>query len=213
MKKFLTALLLVALLLQPLAALAENWYLEKGVSLANHVQTLAADESFIQLYSVYDADVMESIRSFANSDFSKPVSARMLSLQDTETAAMILSLIQGEEYALSEVAEAEVLKRLPSMFINAINSRFGVNWIVTASVLTTSETHILPEDFQPGALMLQYPGDWSVAIAFSQTGESTVTATAIPICSDYLSVFTDSEELSALEMLGLNMLFQKIELE
>ena len=215
MKRLLCILLVLLLTLSPLAALAENWYAEKGVILAERMHTLASDEAYVNTFTT-DADVLEHVRALAEADLSAPVEARLLGLPDTESAAALMELLSmagvDEMLHLSETGKAEILKRLPASFISSINGRYGVTMVVASSILSTSETYIMPESFQPGVLFLQYPGEYSVAVAFSRSGEETISASAMPIYTEFITDLTAGENLSLLEQIGLNLLFKKIEL-
>ena len=216
MKKFFAFMLALLLALCPVAALAGNWYAEKSLILAERMHTLASDEAYVTTFTTED-NLIAHIGALAGSDFSAPVEARMLSLPDAGSAAALMSMLSmasgGEMAQLSETASAEIIRRLPGTFVSAINGQFGVTMVAASSILSTSETYIMPEDFRPGVLFLQYPGEYSVAVAFSQSGEETVSASAMPIYSEVIQELAASDDLSLLERLGLNLLFQKIELE
>ena len=215
MKKILSLLLVLILTLRPVAALAGNWYTEKGIILAERMHALASDKIYITTFSTAD-DLIAHIGTLAKSDFSAPVEARMLNLPDEEAAAVLMSLLSmasdGNMPQLSETAKSEIFRRLPGTFISSINGQFGVTMVAASSILSTSESYITPEGFQPGVLLLQYPGEYSVAVAFSQSGEETVSASAMPIYTEFITELTARDDLSLLERVGLNLLFKEIKL-
>lgn len=138
----------------------------------------------------------------------------MFILPETDELLRLFSLLgtlAGEEMPeLTEAVTDEIDRRLPGMLISLVNGRVGAAWIAAANILTSSETHILPEDFQPGVLLLEYPGAYSIAVAFSRTGEDTITATATPVPSGVMDSF--SENLSPMESALFRSLLKELPL-
>lgn len=215
MKRFITWVVICIIALCPVCNAEENWYLQEGKRLAERVFGLAADETYVQMYTA-SGEIRKVVSDFAKSDFSQIVEARMLSLPDAQSIERLLGLIStlsGEEIPeMSDAVKTEMFKQIPGMLVTMVNNRQGVSWVAaTASVLRTSETYIMPEDFHPCVLLLEYPGEYAVAVAYTQTGEDTLTATATAVYSGFIGMI--SGELSLLERLAFEIMFPKIEIE
>ena len=213
MKKLISAILAVICVLSTASALAENWYVKEGQSLVKHIVELAGDDAYTALYTA-PGDIRAIIDEFAESDFTSPTEARMLSLPDSEAALELLSAVASfaaeDIPEISDAALKELIKRLPGMIVTLVNNQHGTVWIAATTILSASETHVMPEDFQPGILLLEYPGEYSVAVTFSKTGDNTVTATATAIHSGFISLIT--KDMSILERIAFEAMFRRVDL-
>lgn len=213
MKRLLSILLAALIMLTAFTASAENWYVTQGRQLAQRLHSLANDESYSYLYAEA-GEITALIDDFAAADLSAPTEAQMLVLPETGGMLRLISLLgrlAGEKMpSLSETVTEEIDRRLPGMLISLVNGKVSAAWIAASSILTTSETHIRPEDFQPGVLLLEYPGAYSVAVAFSRTGEDTITATATAVQSGFTTSF--SEDMGATEQAFLNSFLRELPL-
>ena len=128
LKKIIAAL--TALMLLAGSALAEeNWYLEKGLALAERLGALAADEAYLQAYTS-SSDVADAVRAFGQSDFLAPVSAKMLTLPDAETSKSIVRMaMSAAGSSLSDAAVEELARDLPSAFVSLLNARQSAAWL------------------------------------------------------------------------------------
>ena len=212
MQKLISSIIIIALMLCPLSAIAENWYITQGENLVGRLCELASDETYATLFTGAD-DVLEQVRLFAQTDFSEIEEARIFYLPDSEASFSLLSLIgtfSDETFPeFSETVSAELYKRFPAMIISAINGQAGVSWLAASTMLTTSETYVQPEDFRSGILLLEYPGDFAVAVAFMQTGTDTVTVSATAVSSSTLEMLTG--EMSLFEKAAFEILIPRID--
>ena len=214
MKKKLCALIALVLMLLPAGAMAENWYLEQGLVLAEQVDALAADEAYCSLYSS-SRDILELVREFADGDYSRPVRARMLVLPDetgTNTLFSLVGLIAGEEMpAMSETSLDKFAKGIPNMIVSLANGSMNSTWLAASTMLNAHETHIMPEGFTPGVLFLDYSGDYAIAVTFSKTGAETITASASMIRGGFVDDMTGDLPFAA--KLLVNGMFREIALD
>lgn len=210
-RKTLCTLLAIGLMISG-TAMAENWYVDVGTNLASRMHELAGEDGFVSLYTDSE-EILQQIYDFAQTEISTPETMRMLKLpsgEDTKKLINILGAIMGEKMPeISDVVMEHFARQVPNMLVSVLNSQIGVTWIAAASVLTTSETFIQPEDFAPCVLWIEYPGDYAIAVGFTQTGEDTLTATATITRSGLLDSLT--EDMDFVSKLFFNALFQKIE--
>ena len=210
-RKALCTLLAIGLMISG-TAMAENWYVDVGTNLASRMHELAGEDGFVSMYTD-SQEILQQIHDFAQTEISTPETMRMLKLpsgEDTKRLINILVALMDEE--MPEISDAVVehfARQVPSMLVSVLNGQIGVTWIATATVLTTSETFIQPEDFVPCVLWMEYPGDYAIAVGFTQTGEDTLTATATITRSGLLDSLT--EDMDFVSKLFFNALFQRIE--
>lgn len=214
MKKKLCLLIALVMMLLPVGAMAENWYLEQGLMLAERMDIVAGDEAYRSMYTSSD-DVLDIVADFSEADYSAPVKARMLVLPGETGATALLSLIGlAAEEGMPEISEEAmqmIVRGLPGAIVSVINGRVSASWLAASSILHTFETYIMPEEFTPGVLFLEYPGEHSVAVSFAQTGADTVTATAQMIPGGVIDGFTKDMPFAA--RLLVNGMFRNIEIE
>lgn len=210
-RKALCTLLAIGLMISG-SAMAENWYVDVGTDLALRMHALAGEDAYVAMYTDSE-EILQQIHDFAQTEISTPETMRMLKLpsgEDTKRLINILAAITDEEMAeMSDAVMEHFTRQVPGVLVSVLNSQIGVSWIATASVLTTSETFIQPEDFAPCVLWMEYPGDYAVAVGFTQTGEDTLTATATITRSGLLDSLT--EDMDFVSKLFFNALFQRIE--
>ncbi len=219
MKKLLATVLALLLLCAALAE--ESWYVDEGRALALRTQVLASDEAYFSLFMPNEDEEVRRLREgFAGADLSKPSGAWFLPLPDEETLLMALRRLSAMEGGdpnedpldgLTDVSRQALLKRLPGAAANVLASQAGVAWVVLAGVVGVGETVEAPEDFRPGYLLLEYPGDCAVLVAFSQSvpGYVGVSTTLVPASSRQI---VQSAEDSA-KLLGLSLELEEMPVE
>lgn len=193
MKKLLATLLSLALMALPLAALADgNWYVEEGRALALQMQALAADDAYIGLMmSRMDEETGRLREGFVQADLSKPSGAWFLALPEGEAILSALVVISGMEGdnafamtigGISDVGREELIRRLPGTAASYLSSRAGIAWIMLSSAVSVGASREAPEDFRPGYLLLEYPGDSAVLVTFTGSfpGYVGASATLVP---------------------------------
>ena len=174
-------------------ALAEgNWYVDEGQALARRMQTLAADDVYTGILMTSRDEATTALKDgFAQADLSKPTGAWFLPLPEREpllAALLQLATASSEDLdlsglnALSDVGREELIKRIPASAVSILISQSGVSWVVLSSLLSVGEAKEEPEDFIPGYLLLEYPGDYSLLVTFTRLlpGYASVGATLAP---------------------------------
>lgn len=213
MKRIMACLLAVVLTASSCWALAEgNWVLEEGESMARRIQALAADENY-QKMLIHEEKVLTLLKGLAEADFSKPEAAYMLPIPERDELAGIIRTL-GEKVQdaegleallkLSEEAKEELMRRIPSILVNALVSRHGgMNWVAMNSSLSTGRSFVEPEGFTPCILVLEYPGEYAVALLFAHAGEGVVSVSASVLPMD--AVRSVSGYLQKMEGMGISL--------
>lgn len=176
MKK-LIALALAALLLAG-AALAEedDWYLDTAKALAARVGELAGDDAFLELNAAAEIEGLDALRGV---DFQTPAAGWRI--EWTAIGDLMLSLYSAVELdGLSDAGRERVEQIMGQSLLSSANAQQGAEWLAIASVLTYGKTFAMPEGFEPCVYLLQFDGA-AVGVAFVQTGEETITASAMPV--------------------------------
>ena len=202
-------------------ALAEgNWYVDEGQALAMRMQALAADEAYMGLMMAGSNEETLALKdAFVQTDLSKPSAAWFMALPEKEE---ILSAVErfsilnsGEEAAdtlseLTDVGKEELVKRLPAAAPTILTAQSGVKWVTLFSVLTVTESMEEPEDFRPGYLLLEFPGDYAALVTFSRPLGGYVGASAILAPTGCLE--TVKPMLTYVKALGLDLELEEVDL-
>ena len=176
MKKLL-ALLMAALMLTG-AAFAEedDWYLDTAEDLAACVGELAGDEAYQQLMSGLEFEELDALKGV---DYTAPVAAWRI--EWSAAGDLLLALYSTVEAGdLSDAGRDRFDQLVAQSLLQQANSAEGASWIALSTMLTYSRTYLMPEDFEACTYLLEFDGGL-VGVAFSQTGDETITATAQPV--------------------------------
>ncbi len=195
MKKTMIALLALAILALSMTALAEgNWYVEEGQKLALRMQALAGDDAYFgMMMSSADEETDKLRETFVQADLSKPTGAWFLPLPDGEailSALLVYAGMEGDDTSaktlneMSDVGKEELIRRLPGVGASYLSSRAGVAWILLSGVISTSASMEAPEDFRPGYLLLEYPGDCAILVTFTGSFPGNIGASATLVPAD-----------------------------
>lgn len=177
------ALLLAAMLLigSAMAEESENdWYLDISMQLARDVGELAGDEAYIALVlpSLLED---EGTSALGQADYTTLESAYRLTLPDVAELAELAGLPEGEH--LSEMGLWILETMTPdSILFNYVADK-EINSISRMSVLSVTRTYTMPEGFEPCVYILEFD-HVLIGVAFSQTGEDTVSVAAKPLSGD-----------------------------
>lgn len=222
MKKRLALLLAITLAALSCAAAAEgNWYVEQGQALALRMQALASDDAYIDLILSSGNEETRQLREgFVQADLSKPSGCWFLPLPDEDTLYMALRRLYamegGENEAdpfneLTDVGREELMKRLPGTAMSYLSSHAGVAWIMLTSAVNVGKLLEEPEDFTPGYLLLEYPGDYAVLIGYTRSAPGYVGATTTLVSADTRETVESVKDYA--ELLGLSLELEPLELE
>ena len=213
--------LILALLLS-CAALAEgNWYVEQGQALALRMQALASDDAYIGMMLSSANEETDQLREgFAQADLSKPSGCWFLPLPDEETLYMAirrLFAMEGGESGsdpfneLTDVGREEVMKRLPTAAVSYLSSHAGIAWMMLSSTVNVGKLSEAPEDFAPGYLLLEYPGDYAVLVVYTQSAPGYAAASATLVPADTRQTVESMKDYA--ELLGLSLELEDLKLE
>lgn len=173
MKKLIAILLAVFMLCGCAFAEQEDWYLATAAEHALKVGELIKDEAYMEMYA--PSMGFDCLTSARNADFGTMKSAYRFQLPDAAGVRVLLQLMSGGE--LSGAALERTTAGLPSLFITMYMGMQSAENLAAASIATYSRTYIMPEGFEPCFYLLELDGA-VVSVAFSATGEDTITVNA-----------------------------------
>lgn len=177
------ALLLAAMLLigSAMAEESENdWYLDISMQLAQDVGELAGDEAYIALV-LPSLLGDEGTSALGQADYTTLESAYRLTLPDVAELAELAGLPEGEH--LSEMGLWMLETVTPESILFNYIGYMDVDYLSRAAMLSVMRTYTMPEGFEPCVYILEFDHA-SIGVAFSQTGENTVSAAAKPLSGD-----------------------------
>lgn len=177
MKKLLAFVLTAALVCAALPALAQNLYTEKAAELADRLCTLAADKAYLQMMGA-NPDMLEAIRPLGALSGRQPVAMHTAQLPESGLAAANALGVVGMLDSLSDTARTEAAKRMYGAIPTMIGSARGNIWIAVSAMLSGGEAYVMPENFAPCAVFVQYEGDVGVLVTFTRAGEGVMGAGA-----------------------------------
>lgn len=83
----------------------------------------------------------------------------------------------------------------PALLVSTLNGQEGSVHLAACSVLASTHTYVRPQDWREDLLLvLEYGGEYAVAVAFWQSGEETVTGQAAFIRADRTDALLRSAE-------------------
>lgn len=205
MKKRLISILMIAcLLVASCVAEGGNWYADTSLELARCLGELVRDEAYLKLYTSSE-EVRAAMEPLKSADFGRVRNQYLVDLSGDLLLKLNEVFGDGEELdagGLSDCGMERLRATLPASIAGAMNASQGATCIAAASILSFSRSYPMPEAFSPCLILLEADGA-AVCVAFAQTGEGVVTATANPLfppegksAAKYLSELT--ENLSAI---------------
>lgn len=164
-----------------------NEWLRAATELVRGMQAMAADEQVVKLY-VSDDDVLGYVHRIGTTDYGKLQKVTVAEVSGPKLTAGFLS----RTLAASDI-DTVVCRRIlgimgnrlnPATFVSILNGQEGSTHLAASTILADSRTYIQPRDWREDMLVvLEYGGDYAVAVAFWQSGEWTVTGKATFIVS------------------------------
>ena len=88
--------------------------------------------------------------------------------------------LMGTLDGMSQTGRESLNSKMPSAILNQWNAYVSAEAVAASTMLAYTRTYSMPEDFEQCALILRFDGA-QVGVAFMQTGEDTITATAYPL--------------------------------
>ena len=176
MKRMFAAAVALALFCTGLAFAQEetqedDWYLETASELARCVGELAGDEAYMQMMTSNPFDILAPLQE---ADFASVTGAWRIRIGEGMISLM------GTLDGMSQTGRESLNSKMPSAILNQWNAYVSAEAVAASAMLAYMRTYSMPEDFEQCALILRFDGV-QVGVAFMQTGEDTITATAYPL--------------------------------
>lgn len=154
-----------------------DWAGDTAEALSARMTALAVDEAYVSLFTGSE-EVLAQVERMAANEGLEAGQVRRFTLRSESSSADYAEWEGLELPALSAVAGEELERRLAAMPPSLLNGQAGADWLAAASLLTVSETYLMPEDFVPCIVLMDFGTDADVMVVFTRTGEETVTAQA-----------------------------------
>ena len=158
----------------------DKFYVDEAIKLITESGKLAADKDFISLYTTND-EMTNKVLALSTVDFNKPKEIFYLSADREQIIANLEALAKAEGVDLKEMGDVwveHILKRFNfSTLASLINASYGTENLAALTILTNSRGYIMPKDFKNNfALFVQYEGDYSAIVSFSEFGDGVISA-------------------------------------
>ena len=182
----LTALIVLALLLlSACAAPAQGqpqdlnvFLLKEGIALTGEMDKLAETKEYTALMSA-SGNIGELIDKAAAGEYTAPENAYVVKLTD-EGLKQAVGAAAGEAAVPENVLEILKYKVNAAMFANLVNATYGSEMVTATSLLTWGKSYIQPEGWADNTiLLLEYPGEFSSMVSFTQSGEGVISAASV----------------------------------
>lgn len=182
----LTALLIVALLFvsacaapakgQPLEL--DAFLMKEAVALTGEMDKLAETKEYVAIMGA-SGNIGELIDKAAAGEYAAPENVYVVKLTD-EGLMKAAGALTGEADISANVLDILKYKLNAGVFANLINATYGAEMVAATSVLTWGKSYIQPEGWtQNTILVLEYPGEFSSMVSFTQSGEGVISATSV----------------------------------
>ena len=157
-----------------------DFYVDEAIKLITESGKLAGDKDFISLYTTND-EMTEKVLALGTVDFNKPKDIYYLSADREQIIANLEALAKTEGVDFSEMGDVwveHILKKFNfSTLASLINASYGAENLAALTILTNSRGYIMPKDFKNNfALFVQYEGDYSAIVSFSEFGDGVISA-------------------------------------
>ncbi len=158
----------------------DDFYVDEAIKLITESGKLAADKDFVSLYTTND-EMTNKLLALGAVDFNKPTDIFYLSSNREQIKANIEALAEAEGVDIEDMGDfwfEHILKRLNfSTLASLINASYGAENLAALTILTNSRGYIMPKDFKDDfALFIQYEGDYSAIVSFSEFGDGVISA-------------------------------------
>lgn len=155
----------------------DDFYVDEAIKLTEESGELAADEDLISYYAPGD-DVKNRVLSIGKMKYSQPAKVYYIATNKEN----IIDNIKAFSDEVLDVFDIEKLLKLNrvdfSVIGNMINASYGADSIAALAILTNSRGYIMPNNFTGDfALYLQYDGEYSALVSFSEFGDRVIKAT------------------------------------
>ncbi len=155
-----------------------GFLVKEGIALTGEMDKLAETKEYVALMSSAGT-LGEVIDKAAAGDYTAPENAYVVKLTD-EGLKKAIGAAAGETAVPENVLEILKYKVNAAMFANLINAAYGSEMVAATSVLTWGKSYIQPEGWADNTiLVLEYPGEFSSMVSFTQSGEGVISATSV----------------------------------
>ena len=180
MKRWLCALLAL-LLAASGCALGESgdWYLDQALEGAREVSVLLSDPVYVSLLGGELAAAEDFPAGF---DASSPLRVFRSPLPGADELRVLLGPGTGSGPAegMSDEGWTQISRRIGLTLLNLVNGSAGQSAVVAAGIAEAAATARMPEGHE-NALWLVVFEQAAVGVVFTQTGEDTLTVSAVPV--------------------------------
>ena len=158
----------------------DDFYVNEAIKLITDSGKLAGDKAFISLYTTND-EMTDKILALSTVDFNKPKDIYYLSADREQIYANIEALAKADGVDIENLGAnwfEHISKKLNfSTLASMINASYGAGNLAALTILTNSRGYIMPKDFKNNfALFVQYEGDYSAIVSFSEFGDGVISA-------------------------------------
>ena len=158
----------------------DDFYVDEAIKLISESGKLASDKNFISVYTTND-EMTEKILALGTIDFNKPTDIYYLSSDREQIIANIEALAKAEGIDIKDLGDnwfEHIWRKLNfSTLASMINASYGAENLAALTILTNSRGYIMPKDFKNNfALFVQYEGDYSAIVSFSEFGDGVISA-------------------------------------
>lgn len=172
----------------------QDWYFEVGAQMTKELGVLVSDEAYVEMYMAADLDCVDVLRE---ADYEQVLEAYYYKMPSMLLMKLIMNLAEDEK--MSDIAWELFEMRFPQMILSLYGGSKGSEALAATTMMTFSRTFSEPEDFSAGLLLLVVP-DGMAGVAFTKTGDDTVTATIQPV---FLMESGAEETIEAIESSSL----------
>ena len=158
----------------------DEFYVDEAIKLITESGKLASDKDFISVYTTND-EMTEKVLALGAVDFNKPKDIYYLSADREQIIANIEALAKAEGVDIKDLGEhwfEHIWRKLNfSTLASMINASYGAENLAALTILSNSRGYIMPKEFNNiFALFVQYEGDYSAIVSFSEFGDGVISA-------------------------------------
>ena len=151
---------------------------KEGIALTCEMGKLAQTKEYVALMSA-SGNLEEIIGKAATGDYTTPQNAYVVKLT-AEGLLRAIKAVAGETEIPANVLDILKYKINASTFANVINAGYGSEMLAATSLLTWGKSYVQPEGWAENAiLLLEYPGEFSSMVSFTQSGEGVISASSV----------------------------------
>lgn len=159
-----------------------DWYEITALNLTDRLSLLADNQAYVELFIGLEIDTDTFLAQMNALAGLEPTEIVTVNLRQDALSKLAASYQMEEfENQFTDEIMAELTRRMNMSLPSLLNGYVGGElWLAISSVLTTSESYLMPDDFAPCALYLDYGEgqEAAVLVTFTQSGEGIVTASA-----------------------------------